>query len=75
MWNIALAIWLSIKEKVTKVICSLVCIVQNISYSYIYFAEDGDTVIVLLIGGDKKTQKKDIEKAKDYYNEYRKQIK
>lgn len=35
-----------------------------------YFAEDGDTLVVLLAGGDKKTQTQDIENAaaslKDY---------
>ena len=36
----------------------------------VYFAEDGDTIIVLLVGGDKKTQTKDIKKAKDYWSSY-----
>ncbi len=36
----------------------------------VYFAEDGTTIVVLLCGGDKSTQKKDIEKAKDYWKEY-----
>jgi putative addiction module killer protein len=31
----------------------------------IYFVRHGDTVIVLLAGGDKSTQKQDIERAKE----------
>ena len=31
----------------------------------IYFVRQGDTVIVLLAGGDKSTQKRDIEHAKE----------
>jgi putative addiction module killer protein len=36
----------------------------------IYFGEDGDTVVVLLNGGDKGRQTKDIETAKAYWKEY-----
>ncbi len=36
----------------------------------VYFAEDGDTIIVLLVGGDKKTQSRDIKKAKEYWSNY-----
>lgn len=32
----------------------------------IYFAEVGDIIVLLLNAGDKKTQSKDIEKAKEY---------
>ena len=32
----------------------------------IYFAEDGDTLILLLSGGDKSGQARDIQAAKDY---------
>jgi putative addiction module killer protein len=39
----------------------------------VYFAEDGDTIVILLLGGDKKTQKRDIEKAKEYYDKYKRQ--
>lgn len=36
----------------------------------VYFGEDGPTIILLLIGGDKKTQNKDIETAKQYWRKY-----
>lgn len=36
----------------------------------VYFAEDGDTIIVLLCGGDKSTQKKDIRKGQEYWLDY-----
>ena len=36
----------------------------------IYFAEDGKFIVLLLTGGDKKTQKKDIQKAKEFWREY-----
>ncbi len=35
----------------------------------IYFGIDGQN-LVLLLGGDKKTQIRDIEKAKEYWREY-----
>ena len=37
----------------------------------IYFGEDGNTIVVLLIGGDKSTQNKDIQKAKGYWADYK----
>ena len=36
----------------------------------VYFGEDGDSLIILLIGGDKKTQVRDIQKAKQYWSDY-----
>ena len=39
----------------------------------VYFGEDGDTVVVLLCGGEKSTQSKDIERAKEYWDEYNKE--
>ena len=36
----------------------------------VYFGEDGDTVVVLLSGGDKSTQERDIERAKTYWKEH-----
>lgn len=37
----------------------------------IYFGLDGDTIVVLLTGGTKKRQNKDIETAKTYWAEYK----
>lgn len=37
----------------------------------VYFAKDGDTIVVLLLGGDKSSQDKDIARAKEYWNDYR----
>lgn len=37
----------------------------------VYFGEDGEKLVVLLIGGDKSTQEKDIEQAKIYWKEYK----
>ena len=37
----------------------------------IYFGEDGNKIVVLLIGGNKSTQNKDIKKAKDYWKDYK----
>lgn len=37
----------------------------------IYFAEEGDIVIILLCGGDKSTQGADIKLAKKCWNEWR----
>lgn len=34
----------------------------------IYFKETGGKIIILLIGGDKSTQEKDIEKAKEIWD-------
>jgi putative addiction module killer protein len=37
----------------------------------VYFAEDGPAVVLLLIGGDKSSQVKDIKIAKRYWQQYR----
>ena len=37
----------------------------------IYFGEEGKTAVILLIGGDKSTQRKDIHKAQAFWAEYR----
>ena len=37
----------------------------------IYFGEDGYRLVVLLCGGDKSIQQKDILKALKYWNEYK----
>ncbi|MCF8084210.1 MAG: type II toxin-antitoxin system RelE/ParE family toxin, partial [Deltaproteobacteria bacterium] len=36
----------------------------------VYFGRDGDTVVLLLCGGEKSTQSQDIEKAKQYWRDY-----
>ena len=36
----------------------------------LYFGEVGNVVILLLIGGDKSTQFRDIRQAKDYWRDY-----
>ena len=35
-----------------------------------YYGLDGKTLVLLLIGGDKKTQRADIAKAKSYWADY-----
>ena len=37
----------------------------------VYFAFDGNDIVLLLCGGDKSSQNKDIEKAKEYLSEYK----
>ncbi len=37
----------------------------------VYFAEDGDTIVVLLNGGDKDSQSRDIQQALTYWQEYK----
>ncbi len=37
----------------------------------VYLAQDGDTVVILLCGGDKRIQNKDIKTAKKYWREYK----
>lgn len=37
----------------------------------IYFGKEGRRLIILLCGGDKKTQKRDIKKAKEYWHYYK----
>jgi putative addiction module killer protein len=39
----------------------------------VYFGEDTGKIVVLLIGGDKKTQLADIKLAQDYWAEYLKE--
>lgn len=39
----------------------------------VYFAREGKSVVILLCGGDKSTQSRDIELAKMYWQEYRRQ--
>ncbi len=37
----------------------------------VYLGFDGDTIIVILAGGDKSSQSKDIEAAKARWNDYK----
>ena len=37
----------------------------------VYFGQVGSTIVVLLCGGDKSTQPKDIELAQHYWRDYR----
>ena len=37
---------------------------------WVYFARTGSTVVLLLCGGDKSTQVRDINMAKDYWQDY-----
>lgn len=37
----------------------------------VYFAQEGDKIILLLCGGDKGTQDRDIREAKAYLQDYR----
>jgi putative addiction module killer protein len=37
----------------------------------IYFGQDGDVIILLLCGGTKKFQTKDIRRAKEYWQDYK----
>jgi putative addiction module killer protein len=37
----------------------------------VYFARLGQVAVLLLCGGDKRTQDKDIKRAKDYFRDYK----
>ena len=37
----------------------------------VYYGEDGPRIVLLLCGGDKGTQKKDVHKAQELWTEYR----
>ena len=37
----------------------------------VYFGQDGRTLVVLLCGGDKRTQDRDIRLARQYWHEYK----
>jgi putative addiction module killer protein len=41
----------------------------------LYFGKDGSSTILLLIGGDKASQSKDIQAAQSYWADYRKETK
>ena len=37
----------------------------------VYFGKDGDKIVILLCGGTKKRQSKDIEQAKAFWDDYK----
>jgi putative addiction module killer protein len=37
----------------------------------VYFGRDGDRLVILLAGGEKKRQQRDIRNAKDHWDDYR----
>ena len=37
----------------------------------VYYAEQGPVIVLLLVGGDKATQKKDIRRAQEFWADYR----
>ena len=41
----------------------------------VYYARTGERIILLLIGGDKRKQQADIERAKEYWHHYEKTTK
>ncbi len=41
----------------------------------LYFGLEGNNIILLLMGGDKRTQKRDITKAHQFWNNYKKEKK
>ncbi len=50
--------------------------VQELKLDYgpgyrVYFGLDGQTLVILLIGGDKRTQHEDIQQAKAYWADYK----
>jgi putative addiction module killer protein len=38
----------------------------------VYFARIGNVIVLLLCGGDKRTQQRDIKRAKEYFEDYKK---
>ena len=40
----------------------------------LYFGREGDAVVILLCGGDKSTQTRDIERAHDYWRDHRSRV-
>jgi putative addiction module killer protein len=36
----------------------------------VYFGRDGEAIIVLLLGGDKSSQARDIERAHEFWSDY-----
>ena len=40
----------------------------------VYFGREGDAVVILLCGGDKGSQERDIERARDYWRDHRSRV-
>ena len=40
----------------------------------VYYVQAGEEIILLLCGGSKRTQRKDIDRAVDYWNDYRQRL-
>lgn len=40
----------------------------------VYFSEQENTIVLLLLGGSKRTQAQDIKKAKQYWSEFRERL-
>lgn len=36
----------------------------------VYFGQEGETLVILLCGGSKRTQRQDIKQAKEYWQDY-----
>ncbi len=54
----------------------LIEIKYNFGKGYrVYLTEDENTLVILLVGGDKSTQEKDIQKALEYREDYYEQKK
>ncbi len=41
----------------------------------VYYAQAGKRIILLLVGGDKRTQQSDIERARQYWNDWQQRSK
>jgi len=41
----------------------------------VYFGRDGDTMVILLTGGTKRRQQRDIERAKEWWADYKRRRK
>lgn len=41
----------------------------------VYFGQDGRDLVVLLVGGTKRRQQRDIERAKTYWQDYKRRRK
>jgi putative addiction module killer protein len=44
--------------------------VMSVLANRIYFGKDGDSIVVLLVGGDKGSQAKDIARARGFWRDY-----